>query len=65
MCYPEDMLLHTPAKHGFSSVTCDLPLDLVQIAAEQKNDPECQEIMVKFESQKTTNLKRTQYVLKN
>ncbi len=51
------MLLHTPAKNGFNSVTYDLPVDLSQIAAEQKLDPECQELMVKVENQKTTDIK--------
>ncbi len=36
------VLLHTPAKSGFNPVTYDLPVDLSQIAAEQKLDPVCQ-----------------------
>ncbi len=59
------VLLHTAAKSGFNPVTYDLPMDLSQIAAEQKLDPECQELMVKLENQKTTDIKRTHYVLKN
>ncbi len=45
------VLLHTPAKSGFNPVTYDLPVDLSQIAAEQKLDPVCQEVMVKLESE--------------
>lgn len=59
------VVLHTPAKCGFNPVTCDLPVDLSQIATEQKLDPECQELMVKAENQKSTDLKRTHYVFKN
>ncbi len=59
------VLLHTPAKSGFNPVTYDLPVDLSQIAAEQKLDPVCQEVMVKLENQKTTDIKRTHYVFKN
>ncbi|XP_073808802.1 adenosylhomocysteinase isoform X1 [Danio rerio] len=59
------VLLHTPAKKNFSTVSCDLPLDLSQIACEQEKDTECQEIMVKAKSQRTTDLKRTHYICKN
>lgn len=59
------MVLHKPAKGGFNPVTCDLPVDLSQLASEQKLDPECQELMVKAENQKSTDLKRMHYVLKN
>ncbi|KAI2663134.1 Transposon Ty3-G Gag-Pol polyprotein [Labeo rohita] len=58
-------LLHTPVKHGFNPLTCDLPLDLSEMADEQKKDPECQEIMVNAKKQHTTDLKRTHYVIKN
>lgn len=59
------LLLHTPAKRGFTSVTCELPLDLSLIGDEQKKDPEYQEIMVKAKSQQTKDLMRTHYVFKN
>lgn len=65
-CCPEGyILLHTTAKSECNSVTCDLPVDLDQIAAEQRLDTECQELSVKMGNQKITDIKRTYNVFKN
>lgn len=58
---PMAILMHTPAKHGFNPITCDLPTDLSQITV----DTECQEITVKAKDQNTTDFMRTHYVVKN
>ncbi len=59
------MMMHTPVKQVLNPITCDLPTDLFQIAAEQNKDTECQEIMVKAKNLNTTDLMRTHYVFKN
>ncbi|XP_073731162.1 retrovirus-related Pol polyprotein from transposon opus [Misgurnus anguillicaudatus] len=59
------ILLHTPAKRPFNPVTCELPVDLSQVADEQKKDAECQELFLKAEDQSSKDIMRTQYVVKN
>ncbi len=48
-----------------TSLPCNLPVDLSQIAMEQNNDPEIQELAIKVREQSTEDVMRVHYVMEN